>query len=905
MLTIYIENEPYTVEKETRNLLEACLSLGFNLPFFCWHPALHSVGACRQCAVILYRDKQDTKGHLAMACMTAVKDGMHLSLVDPRAVAFRASIIEWLMINHPHDCPVCDEGGECHLQDMTVMSGHTYRRYRFDKRTYRNQDLGPFVAHEMNRCIQCYRCVRFYRDYAGGNDLQVQGWHDHVYFGRQTDGKLENPFSGNLVEVCPTGVFTDRTLHRHYTRKWDLQTAPSLCIHCGVGCNTIPGERYGMLRRVRNRYHHEVNSYFLCDRGRYGYEFVNDAQRLRTPQLCDADGVLKDVTKTDALASIGGWLRAGKVIGIASSRASLESVFALETLVGREHCYQGVADQESRLVHLIRDIQQRAPAHIPTLREVETADAVLILGEDPATTAPRLALSLRQAALQGPMAIAREMKVPLYDDAAIREAIQDATSPFYVATPAVTFLDAVASTVHRAAPDDLARLGFAIAQAIDAHAPDVPDLSDAERDLAALIARDLLAAKRPLVVSGYGAGSEAIIKAAANVGQALCRHKRHAALSYTVPACNSVGIDLLETRALADAVQAVRDGEVDTLVLVETDLYRILDPAIVDEILQRVPHIVVLDHLRHATAARAHALLPAATFAEADGTLVNAEGRMQRFFQVFVPGGDIQASWKYLGELCRVSRQTAQPWNTLDDIMAALATTHPLLREIADAAPGAAFRVHGQKIARQSQRSSGRTAVTANIDVHEPAPPDDPDSPLTFSMEGSQGRPPTPLEPRFWAPGWNSGHALTKFQQEIDGPLIGGPAGVRLFAPGTGRFDYFTHMPASPVRKDGQWLLVPVYQLFGSEELSSVAPGIAAATSAPYLALQTVPEAWGRTTRVVVTVAGQTLELPLRSDKSLPDGIAILPVGLPGMPYLPLPAIATVVPAGEEGNDVA
>ena len=135
MATIYIDNIPYEV-KPGKNLLEACLTLGFNLPYFCWHPAMGSVGACRQCAVKVFKDEEDTRGRLVMSCMT----------------------------NHPHDCAVCDEGGSCHLQDMTVMTGHNYRRYQFKKRTYRNQYLGPFLNHEMNRCIQCYRCVRFYKD---------------------------------------------------------------------------------------------------------------------------------------------------------------------------------------------------------------------------------------------------------------------------------------------------------------------------------------------------------------------------------------------------------------------------------------------------------------------------------------------------------------------------------------------------------------------------------------------------------------------------------------------------------------------------------------------------------------------------------------------------------------------
>src|SRR5512135_3766760 len=186
------------------NLLQTCLGLGYDIPYFCWHPALGSIGACRQCAVKVYRDARDTKGRVVMSCMEPVADGLRISIDDPEARAFRASVIEWLMTNHPQDCPVCDEGGECHLQDMTVMTGHDYREYRFNKRTYRNQDLGPFLNHEMNRCIACYRCVRFYRDYAGGRDFDVFRWHNDVYFGRQSDGVLQSEFSGNLVEVCPT-----------------------------------------------------------------------------------------------------------------------------------------------------------------------------------------------------------------------------------------------------------------------------------------------------------------------------------------------------------------------------------------------------------------------------------------------------------------------------------------------------------------------------------------------------------------------------------------------------------------------------------------------------------------------------------------------------------------------------
>src|SRR3989338_9988134 len=272
MAKITVDGIIYEVNPQN-NLLQECLSHGLDLPYFCWHPCMGSVGACRQCAVKQYRNADDKTGVVVMSCMTPASDGAIISIEDPEAVKMRSNVIESLMISHPHDCPVCEEGGECHLQDMTQMSGHNYRRYDFKKVTHRNQNLGPFINHEMNRCIACYRCVRYYDDYAGGTDLAALGSHHHVYFGRQEEGTLENEFSGNLVEVCPTGVFTDKTFSEHYTRKWDLQTAPSICTGCGAGCNTTPGERYGTLRRIVNRYHHDLNGYFLCDRGRFGYGY--------------------------------------------------------------------------------------------------------------------------------------------------------------------------------------------------------------------------------------------------------------------------------------------------------------------------------------------------------------------------------------------------------------------------------------------------------------------------------------------------------------------------------------------------------------------------------------------------------------------------------------------------------
>ncbi len=363
---VTINGKQYEVNSE-KNLLEICLALGINVPHFCYHAALGSVGACRLCAVKKYKDNSDTKGKLVMSCMEPAVDGTIITTDDPDSKKFRAAIIESLMLNHPHDCPVCDEGGECHLQDMTVMTGHNYRNYDFKKRTYTNQNLGPFIHHEMNRCIQCYRCVRFYRDYAGGKDLDVFSAHNHVYFGRYEEGTLESEFSGNLVEVCPTGVFTDKTLKRHFTRKWDLTNAPSICTHCSLGCNTIVSERYGSVRRIMSRYNGAVNGYFLCDRGRFGYEYVNSESRIKKAmiksgkdgKLIEADNKVLQKALSTALT------KNNKVIGIGSPRASLESNFALSELVGKDNFYSGVSDTEFELTKVALSFLQSGIVHSP------------------------------------------------------------------------------------------------------------------------------------------------------------------------------------------------------------------------------------------------------------------------------------------------------------------------------------------------------------------------------------------------------------------------------------------------------------------------------------------------------------------------------------------------------------
>ncbi|GAB7529647.1 NADH-quinone oxidoreductase subunit NuoG [Pseudomonas sp. 3A(2025)] len=892
MATIHVDGKALEVDGAD-NLLQACLSLGLDIPYFCWHPALGSVGACRQCAVKQYNDENDTRGRIVMSCMTPATDNTWISIDDDESKAFRASVVEWLMTNHPHDCPVCEEGGHCHLQDMTVMTGHNERRYRFTKRTHQNQQLGPFISHEMNRCIACYRCVRYYKDYAGGTDLGVYGAHDNVYFGRVEDGVLESEFSGNLTEVCPTGVFTDKTHSERYNRKWDMQFSPSICHGCSSGCNISPGERYGELRRIENRFNGSVNQYFLCDRGRFGYGYVNRKDRPRQPLLTRGNEQVK-LSLDEALDTAADLLRGRNIVGIGSPRASLEGNYALRELVGAEHFYSGMEAGELERVRLIVQILNDSPLPIPNLREIEEHDAVFVLGEDLTQTAARVALALRQAVKGKARDMAAAMKVQPWLDAAVRNIAQDELNPLFIASLAETRLDDVAAECVHAAPDDLARLGFAVAHAIDASAPAVEGLEPEARELVQRIADALLAAKRPLIISGGSLGSRALIEAAANIAKALKLRDKQGSISLVVPEANSMGLALLGGDSVDAALQQVISGKADAIVVLENDLYTRVDAALVDAALSAAKVVIVADHQKTATADRAHLVLPAASFAEGDGTLVSLEGRAQRFFQVFDPtyldaSILVHEGWRWLHALRSTLLNQPVDWTQLDQVTEACAASTPRLAAIVNAAPSASFRIKGLKLAREPLRYSGRTAMRANISVHEPRTSQDKDTAFSFSMEGYSGSAePRQQVPFAWSPGWNSPQAWNKFQDEVGGHLRAGDPGTRLIeSSGDDRLNWFASAPRAFSPAQGTWQAVPFYHLFGSEENSAKAAPVQERIPEAYVALaKAEADRLGVNEGALLSlnVAGKTLRLPLRINEELGTGLVGLPVGLAGIP---------------------
>jgi len=895
MARISIDGTEYEID-EGRNVLQAALDLKLDLPYFCWHPAMGSVGACRLCAVKHYRDENDEHGRLAMGCMTPATDGTRIAIEEPEARQFRRSVIEWLMINHPHDCPVCDEGGECHLQDMTVMTGHAHRRYRGTKRTYRNQYLGPLIHHEMNRCIQCYRCTRFYCDHSGGDDLGAFASRNRMYFGRVEDGVLESPFAGNLVEVCPTGVFTDKTLRRHFTRKWDLQSAPSVCTHCSLGCNTIMGARYGSVRRVTTRYNGEVNAYWLCDRGRFGYEHLNASDRLLQPQMprrpetaaVDPADVWRESAAAVAAAATNGTLA---VVG--SPRTSLESNYALRALAGAQRFCGGLATRERDIITRWAGAAGAGAFRVPSLQQVEQADAIVVIGADLTNEAPLLDLATYRAKANG---------------AAIHLI---GLSHGRVGTFATT---AGGESPRRFAPPaarrQVARLTRALRRETDLNVEGAQHIEAAAQALAR--------AHDPLVITGTQHRDPELLDAVLDLTATIGAATSTPAWCALVPGeANALGVTLLDGATAVtfeEIVAAIESGAIDTLVVAENDLFaRYEDHPRLDAALRRLATLVVMDHMVTATAGIATHTLPAAAAAECNGTLVNNEGRMQRFYEVVRPLDGVRPTWSLARDLMPAER--AADWRHFGDVTAAIEADFEIFAGITAVAPPAGYRHAHQPVPRMSHRHSGRNATLQRdaLDGLAAAGPGgelpvvrrtsaDAETPLAFTMEGYPGEPPTALLPRVWAPGWNSNEAINQFQIEVGGPLHGGDPGRRIFAAdlsgggngAAGASSGAAHDvppdrgPDVGTLEPDRLLVCAAAEIFGSDPMARRAQALAELAPVTYLRLHPQRAAGlgleqGAVRRLRLSGEGieTVLEALVETDPTLPEHVATIPAGDP------------------------
>jgi len=674
-------------------VIEAAARLGIIIPRFCYHAALGSVGACRMCAVKFLEGP--AKG-VQMSCMVDAQEGMVVSTTDEEAVDFRKHVIEWLMMNHPHDCPVCDEGGHCLLQDMTIAGGHGIRRYLGKKRTHRDQYLGVFVQHEMNRCIHCWRCRRFYQEFAGYRDLGAKQIGYRTYFGRYQDGPLESPFSGNLIDICPTGVYTDKP-SRFKGRRWDYQRGPSLCIHCSLGCHTITSIRYRQIVRQEAHFSESVNGYFICDRGRYGFAYANDPERPRRTKIGGEEVPWDKAVRTTGerlkqIIQMGG---PNSVACVSSSRSSLENQGMLKyfcRLQGwQEPAYFDDPSIACKVKSAISGLDERL---VISMREMEKADFILTVGTDPVNEAPMLTLAMRQAFRNG-------AKVAVIDPRPIFLPFEFDHLPVTPSQIDLVMSLLVKGAISRSVAEALGSNALRFYDALPAKLPFDTTIEDRFAGLSSSLRQSHL----PVIVCGTDIVHWTTPAVAADNALLLRGSKEKAGLFYLMPGANAFGAALLSSgnRSLTQIIEEIENGSIKALVLLESDPFSSFpDQQRLEQAINKLDLFLVLDHINSRSAQLSHILLPTRPLFETESTFINQEGRVQsskpvhaggmpieqisagehppRVFRSDIPGGEPKAAWHILEELSEAMSLT--PGMSIEELWDWLGKENPVFANL-------------------------------------------------------------------------------------------------------------------------------------------------------------------------------------------------------------------------------
>jgi NADH-quinone oxidoreductase subunit G len=329
LVTLTIDGVPVSVPKGTP-LIEAAKQAGVLVPHYCYHPSLPSPALCRMCLV-----EVENSPKLQPACVTAVAEGQVVHTASEQARKAREGVLELLLINHPLDCPICDQAGECELQNYVFQEGRAGTRYSdYAKRYNPVEDFGPDILYVPNRCILCTRCVRFMEDVAGTPVLNVSERGDRAFIGIDDSQQLDHPWAGNVVDLCPVGSLVSKDF-LHKARAWDLDKTASLCPGCTQGCNIMIDTRDDVVVRLRPRPNMDVNRHFICDTGRAGYRWMNRGDRLEAP-LVRREGRLQAADWPLAIAGLAREVReaTGPVVLLAGGRASLESLAFARRLAG-------------------------------------------------------------------------------------------------------------------------------------------------------------------------------------------------------------------------------------------------------------------------------------------------------------------------------------------------------------------------------------------------------------------------------------------------------------------------------------------------------------------------------------------------------------------------------------------
>jgi NADH-quinone oxidoreductase subunit G len=637
-VTLIIDGREVTAT-EGEMLHDAAKRGDVEIPVFCYEPKLgEPVGACRMCLVEI-----EGMPKLQTSCSTPVRDGMVVHTRTDQVKEAQSAVVEFLLVNHPLDCPVCDKGGECPLQDISYGWGPGKSRVIDEKRHFQKPvELSPLVAIDRERCILCYRCVRFSQEVSEDSQLQLLERGDRTFVGTFDDRPYVDPFHGNITDLCPVGALTNYT-YRFRARPWDIEQAGSVCTLCPSQCNVSFTVRDEQVKRVIARDNADVDDGWLCDRGRYGFEMFNASERVTEPRLKGgvATGWETAIEKAaEGLRAAG----AGKVAAIVGD-ASNEEGFLVQKLLREALDSPHVDSRPSGGGSREALIGLAHPDLAARVRDIDEADAILVLGTDPLHSSPIL-------------------------DLRIRKAIRRNGAKLVVATERPTALDGGAEAIARYAPGEARHfIGELAAVLSDAGVPSsVATDAKPSEGAPASVAEVLLGAERVVVIWGERIGREqGGVEALLDVASALGLTGTEGSGLLEVPDfANARG--LREVGCLPDAGPGLAEvgagksteeiraglisGEITSLLLFGADPIRDFpDTPAWEEALTACDHLVVFSMHENATTAKADVVFPLETHAEKDGTVTHPDGRLQRVRPSASRPGDIRPNWQTLADI--------------------------------------------------------------------------------------------------------------------------------------------------------------------------------------------------------------------------------------------------------------
>jgi len=639
-VTLTVDGKEVTVPKGTL-VIRAAEQLGIEIPRFCDHPQLDPLGACRQCYV-----EVEGQTKLFTSCTTAVAPGMAVRTQNTSRAAHEAQVanLELLLINHPLDCPVCDRGGECPLQDQTIAYGPGESRYVESKRTYRKPiPLSPLVVLDRERCVLCARCTRFCDQISGDRFIELfeRGAAEQVSIAAGED--FRSPFSGNTIQICPVGALTARS-YRFVARPFDLSSAETVCPHCAAGCNVEVDLRGGQVVRQLARDNLDVNDAWLCDKGRFAFRFPDDGRRITTPLI--REGELRPASFGEVLGKVAEWAKGARVAFLAGGRLTDEDGYALSKLA---RTVFGTNDLDHRryLHGGLAEELEAAGASGVTYRDVERAKAILVVGLDAEQELPILHLRIRKAARKGARVfVVNPRRTRLWD---VAEHILCRPGQEAQVVAQIRDASGEGSAEARAA----AALREAAGAAVVLAGPRL-----AERPTAADVAM--------AAAAGFGARFALLCRRANDAGAlrtgvhpALLPGGRRFAFAAERAEVEAVWgpIGAAEAgRSTKEILEAAARGEIDVLFMIGVDVLRDFpDAGLARRALENARYKVVQSLELGELEPHADAFLPAAAFLERDGHFTDWEGRRQRLHPARGPVGLSRPDWQIFAALAEAT----------------------------------------------------------------------------------------------------------------------------------------------------------------------------------------------------------------------------------------------------------